>query len=184
MTRIIEVVACQSGWPVLFQREAAQLTALFGDELVAIHHIGSTAIPGIKAKPVIDILIEIKEIAKIDLFNDGMIALGYRPRGECLDAVVPGTPGRFYFSKETDGLRSHHVHVSERGHFQIQDLLNFRDYLRAHKKEALRYSELKHKLAGKFRNNNIAYIHGKNNFIRAAIFRAKAWKDSQTSACV
>src|ERR1700730_1274576 len=79
------------------------------------NHIGSTAIRGIKAKPIIDILVVIKHIKTIETFNAPMQQLGYGPRGECLDNPIPGTPGRFYFSKDTDWVRTHQVHVCQEG---------------------------------------------------------------------
>ncbi len=140
MGRKIEVFTHNPKWKDSFKKEANQLSSIFKDELLKIHHIGSTAIPGIKAKPVIDILVVIKNIKIIDKFNKQMIKLGYRPRGECLDNTIPGTPGRFYFSKDTDGIRSHQVHVCEKGHFDIKDKIAFRDYMRTHHKEAQEYS--------------------------------------------
>ena len=183
MTRKIEVVDHCTNWKELFDREATNLVCVFGIELIAIHHIGSTAIPGIKAKPVIDILIEIKDIKKIEYFNEKIILLGYRPRGECLNATVPGIPGRFYFSKDTDGIRSHQLHVCEGGHYDIQDKLNFRDYMRSHSTDALQYSELKNKLAQNSHDDNIEYMRGKDEYIKAVILKAKCWKESLTKHC-
>ena len=72
-----------------------------------------------------------------------MTKLGYTPRGECLDAPIPGTPGRFYFSKTSDGIRTHQVHVCQIGHWDAEDKLNFRDYLRAHPDVVTAYSDIK-----------------------------------------
>lgn len=172
MARRIEVVEHKSKWAILFKEEAAQLTSIFGSQLVAMHHIGSTAIPGIKAKPVIDILIEIKDINKIESFSEQMIGLGYQPRGECLDNAVPGIAGRFYFSKDTDELRSHQVHVCQEGHFDIRDKLLFRDYMKSHPMEAMEYSILKEKVAREFRYDIVGYIRGKDKFIKQVIAKA------------
>jgi GrpB-like predicted nucleotidyltransferase (UPF0157 family) len=176
MARRIEVVDQTPEWSVFFEKEAAQLAVIFGKQLVAIHHIGSTAIPGIKAKPIIDILVVIKHIKTIETFNASMRQLGYRPRGECLDNPVPGTPGRFYFSKDTGGVRTHQVHVCQEGHADVEDKLAFRDYLRAHRKEAEVYSRMKERLAAEHRHDIVGYIQGKDAFVRDIIARGQVWR--------
>ena len=179
MPRIIEVLDHRPEWAAMFATEAAHLAGIFGDQLLAIHHIGSTAIAGQKAKPVIDILVVIRDIATINSFTEDMIALGYDPRGECLHATVPGTPGRFYFSKKRNDVHSHHVHVCQTGHFEIRHILDFRDYLRAHPGEAREYGELKSELARQYRENNIEYMRGKDSFIQERILRAIAWREAR-----
>ena len=119
------------------------LAPAFARRLVEVHHIGSTAGPGLQAKPIIDILVVLDDTDDINLFNPAMEALGYCARGECLDAPIPGTPGRFYFSKDTNGVRSHQVHVCAKGHREILDKLAFRDYLRANECKAAAYGNLK-----------------------------------------
>ena len=176
MARTIEVVDHTPEWSAFFEQEAANLAVIFGTQLVAIHHIGSTAIPGIKAKPIIDILVVIKNIEMIETFNAPMQHLGYRPRGECLDNTIPGTPGRFYFSKDTDGVRTHQVHVCQEGHADIEDKLVFRDYLRAHCEEAHAYSRLKERIAAEHRHDIVEYIQGKDAFVQGMIAKAHAWR--------
>src|ERR1700676_2006141 len=100
MTRVIEVVDYDPNWIPAFEKEAAMLTPVFGQRLLEVHHIGSTAVPGLQAKPIIDILVVLDDTGDINSFNPAMEALGYRARAECLDAPIPGTPGRFYFSKD------------------------------------------------------------------------------------
>jgi len=179
MGRRIDVVEHSPKWATLFAAEADRLASVFGSQLVAVHHIGSTAIPGIKAKPVIDILVEVRDIGEIESFTESMTALGYRPRGECLDNPVPGTPGRFYFSKDTDGVRSHQVHVCQEGHFDIRDKLLFRDYMTAHPSDARKYSAMKETLAREFRHDTVGYIRGKDEFVKGAIARARIWGQGQ-----
>jgi GrpB-like predicted nucleotidyltransferase (UPF0157 family) len=175
MGRTIEVVDQTPEWSALFEKEAAHLAVIFGTQLVAVHHIGSTAIAGIKAKPIIDILVVIKHIKTIETFNAPMQQLGYRPRGECLDNPIPGTPGRFYFSKDAD-VRTHQVHVCQEGHEDIEDKLAFRDYLRAHREEAEEYSRLKEHLAAEHRHDSVGYIQGKDAFVRGIIAKALIWR--------
>src|SRR2546423_936505 len=176
MSRIIEVIAHDEGaWCNAYAREARALGTVFGDALVAIHHVGSTSIPGLPAKPVIDILVVLREIATVDRFSVGMEGLGYRVRGECLDAEIPGTPGRFYFSKDVDGTHTHHVHACAVGHAEIDDKLAFRDYLRAHPSRAAEYGALKQDLARRYRHDNIGYMRGKDAFIRRVLEDARGW---------
>jgi GrpB-like predicted nucleotidyltransferase (UPF0157 family) len=103
MSRIIEVVQSDPAWLAAFEKEAAILNAIFGKRVVELQHIGSTAVPGLDAKPIIDILVVLDHTDDINSFDRAMEEASYRVRGECLDAPVAGTPGRFYFSKETNG---------------------------------------------------------------------------------
>ena len=159
MSRIIEVVHYDPVWIAAFEKEAAILNAVFGRRIVEVHHIGSTAVPGLDAKPIIDILVVLDDTDDINSFNCAMQDVGYRVRGECLDASIPGTPGRFYFTKDTNGVRSHHVHVCAKGHSEIFDKLAFRDYLRAHSSKAAAYGELKRRIATQYRLDNMGYMN-------------------------
>ena len=182
MARIIEVKSYDIGWVSAFEVEAAMLTRVFGALVVAIHHVGSTSIPGLLAKPIIDILVVLKETETIDRFSGAMEDLGYRVRGECLDAVIPGTPGRFYFSKDTGGVRTHHVHVCSVGHAEVADKLAFRDYLRAHPPRAAAYGTLKQRLALAYRHDNIGYMRGKDAFVKTVLDEARQWWRDTLSA--
>jgi GrpB-like predicted nucleotidyltransferase (UPF0157 family) len=175
MGRRIDVVEYDRQWIAAFEMEAAMLARIFGQRLADIQHIGSTAVPGLAAKPIIDLLIVLDHTEDIDSFNPSMEALGYRVRGECLDAPVPGTPGRFYFSKDTNGVRSHHVHICAKGHREILDKLAFRDYLRANESVALAYADLKRRLAVDHHFDNIGYMRGKDDFIKSVLGDARRW---------
>ncbi|MAF10142.1 hypothetical protein CMK11_06785 [Candidatus Poribacteria bacterium] len=161
-------------WAAQYEDEASRLREVFGRELVAIHHVGSTAIPGIKAKPIIDIVIVIEDIRRIHAFHEAMIALGYRPRGEGKDPFR--TPGRFYFNKPHCNIHTHHAHVMQAGHLDIEAKLNFRDYLRAHPEEARAYSDLKARLTAENTQGIGEYMEGKDAFVKGIIARAKQWK--------
>ena len=175
LARTIEVVDHDPAWETAFVREAARLLDVFGGTLVAIHHVGSTAIPALAAKPIIDILVVLQETRTIDRFSVPMQELGYRVRGECLDAEIPGIAGRFYFSKDSFGMRSHHVHVCAVGHREITDKLAFRDYLRTHPHIAAEYGRIKKKLAIAHRDDNVAYMRGKDAFIQPTLGDARQW---------
>ena len=176
MPRTIEVVEHDPIWEKAFLQEAGELLKLFGDSAIAIHHIGSTSVPGLMAKPIIDILIVLRETETIDRFSAPMQALGYKVRGECLDAEIPGTPGRFYFSKDDcEKRRTHHVHAYAAGHPEIADKLVFRDYLRVHPQRASQYGMIKHQLAIEHRHDNIGYMRGKDAFVKSILADARQW---------
>jgi GrpB-like predicted nucleotidyltransferase (UPF0157 family) len=136
-----------------------------------IHHIGSTSIPNIKAKPVIDIMIVVNDIEKVDQVNDKMIELGYEPKGEF------GIKNRRFFQKGGNN-RTHHVHVFQKGDSEVEKHINFRDYMRSHPKEAKNYSMLKDRLSDKYKYNIEKYIEGKNDFIKEIDKKAKKWKEN------
>jgi GrpB-like predicted nucleotidyltransferase (UPF0157 family) len=175
MSRVIEVVDYDPVWIAAFEKEAAILTEVFGQRVIEVHHIGSTAVPGLDAKPIIDILVVLDHTDDINSFDRAMEDIGYRVRGECLDATIPGTPGRFYFTKETNGVRSHHVHVYAKGHWEIRDKLAFRDYLRAHSNKAIAYGELKQRIAALHRFDNIGYMRAKDGFVKSTLLEARRW---------
>ena len=181
MARIIEVVDYDSAWIAAFEKEAAILNAVFEERVVEVQHIGSTSVPGLAAKPVIDILVVLDHTNDINSFDRAMEGVGYRVRGECLDATIPGTPGRFYFTKETNGVRSHHVHVYAKGHWEILDKLAFRDYLRAHSRKAAAYGELKRRNATQYRFDNIGYMRAKDVFVKSTVLEARHWYELNVS---
>lgn len=178
MSRIIDVADYEVTWPLRYQAEAERLRPVFGSALVAMHHVGSTAVPGLRAKPTIDILVEVASGGSIEDFYPAMTELGYDCRGECLDAVVPGTPGRHYFARTKDMQHTHHVHVCHAGHPQIPEILALRDYLRAHPVAATECGKLKSELAQHFARNNVEYMRGKDQFIKELIALAEEWKRS------
>ena len=177
MARVIEVVPYEAKWPAVFEAEAAALRDVFGPRALALEHIGSTAVPGLGAKPIIDVLIVLDSTDDLSMFSDGMNSLGYRVRGECLDAEIPGTPGRFYFSKDHGDVRTHQVHVCRLGHPQVPDLLAFRDYLRAHPSIARAYEDVKQNAATEHRDTIVGYMQRKAAFMTYTISAARQWAD-------
>ena len=169
MVRTVRVVAHSPDWVQAFRREAAELCSVFGERQVAVHHIGSTAIEHIVAKPIIDILVEVRDIGAVDELNEGMCQLGYTPRGEL------GIPGRRYFSKGSESIHSHHVHVFQTGHPEVERHLLFRDYLCAHPLEAQAYGRLKEILAVQYRRDTDGYTVAKSGFIEEMDRRARHW---------
>ncbi|WP_099159184.1 GrpB family protein [Virgibacillus ndiopensis] len=156
-------------WIERFKDEANRLKEIFGSEIVEIHHFGSTSVPGIKAKPIIDIMPLVKDIEKVDSFNHEMIALGYEPLGEY------GIKGRRYFRKGGDN-RTHQVHIFQLDNDdEVDRHLAVRDYLRNHPKDAQQYGDLKEKLAKQFPNDIEAYMDGKDEFVKELERKALDW---------
>ena len=154
-------------WPRQFTREAALILSALGNTAIDVHHIGSTAIPGIYAKPVLDLLLVVQSVDTLDNKQSAIEALGYEARGEY------GIPGRrFYRRDNADGDRTHQVHAFETGSPQIARHLAFRDYMIAHPETAQAYSSLKRELAAKHPNDIEAYMDGKDAFIQAIDRRA------------
>jgi GrpB-like predicted nucleotidyltransferase (UPF0157 family) len=162
MIRKVEVVPHNPNWNQDFQDESAQVMAALGDNVIAIDHIGSIAISTIYAKPIIDILVSVADIAKVDDHNASMQGLGYEVMGEY------GIAGRRYFRKDNEsGIRTHHVHAFTIGSAQINRHLAFRDCMRVHSDDAQRYSDLKQTLAKQYPDDIEGYMNGKDEFIKA-----------------
>lgn len=154
-----DICAYNPKWPALFEAEKGRILETLGDCILNVHHVGSTAIPGMHAKPEIDLLIIIRHIAEINMIHAGMTELGYDVRGEC------GIAGRYYYSKDTGAVRTHKAHACGRSHSNVRQQLAFRDYLRDHPEEAQAYSALKIQLAEHNTSGMAEYLAGKKDFI-------------------
>jgi len=174
----IIVVPHDPKWHRFFEQEAVLIHQIWDSQVDAVHHIGSTAIPGIFAKPIIDILVVVKSIAVMDGLNPAIAAVGYEPMGEY------GIPGRRFFRKGDDEHRSHHIHAFQVGHPDISRHLNFRDYMRAHPEDARAYSDLKRSLALQFPHNIEGYMDGKDALIREMDRRAAEWQAKNGSISI
>lgn len=165
----VRVVEANLRWPDLFQEEAEKISDILGDELVAIHHIGSTAIENLAAKPIIDIMPVVKDIGRVDALNAEFVALGYEALGEY------GISGRRYFRKGFP-VRTHQVHIfEEKNHRDIQRHLALRDYLRSHPIEAAEYGRLKMELARLYPRDIVGYMDGKDAFVKNLETKALQW---------
>jgi len=151
-------------------------TAL-GKSLLAIHHIGSTSIPGIHAKPIIDMLAVASDLPEVDQRAQRMQAIGYEAMGEF------GIPGRRYFRRDNAaGVRTEQVHAFAVDSPHIRRHLAFRDFLRSHADLAQEYSQLKQRLAVAHPLDMEAYMDGKDAFIRETEARALEWVDDHEEA--
>lgn len=168
---LVEVVPHNSQWQTAFETESRFIAAVLAENIVVIHHIGSTAIPKIYAKPIIDLLIEVKNLDLVTEKTSAMEKLGYEAMGEF------GLIGRRYFRKENPpGIRTYHVHIYQVGSSEIKRHLAFRDYLTFHPQDAERYSKLKQTLAKKYPQDIESYMDGKDKFIKKIESKALQWQ--------
>ncbi|KTD73430.1 bifunctional GrpB family protein/GNAT family N-acetyltransferase [Legionella tucsonensis] len=158
--RLIEVVPYDSNWPMQFVQEAERIKKALGSNCIKIHHIGSTSVPDLAAKPIIDMIPVVLELSKVDSANAALQALGYEAKGEY------GIPFRRYFQKG-DNLRTHHAHIFELGNSEIGRHLKFRDWMRTHPEDREAYARLKQELAHQHPYDITAYCLGKEDFIAA-----------------
>ncbi|OUO94660.1 hypothetical protein B5F39_01945 [Cloacibacillus sp. An23] len=166
----VRVVDYDPKWPEMFDAEAAVLREIIGDNLIAIFHIGSTSVPGLKAKPIIDMLPVVRDAAALDALGDKFAEAGYEAMGEF------GIPGRRYFRKGGE-KRTHQAHA-----FQYDDVYSilrhvaFRDYMREHAGARAAYGALKAELAARFPNDLGSYCDGKDEFVKEYEKRALIWR--------
>lgn len=169
---IVTVVPYNPDWPQAFAREADLVRPILSDTLVHIHHIGSTSVPGLMAKPIIDMMLEVSDLALLVGHNLQMETLGYEVMGEC------GIPGRRYFRKGGDH-RTHQIHAFQSGDTNLVRHLAFRDYLRAHPAVADAYGALKYEIAQRADNDIETYWQAKDPFIKLHEAKALAWYQSR-----
>jgi GrpB-like predicted nucleotidyltransferase (UPF0157 family) len=167
--RKVELVAHDPTWATQAAVESARFAQAIGDTLIRIEHVGSTAMSGIVAKPIIDLMPIVKSLAGLDGRQASVEALGYVWRGEF------GIPGRRYCIREQNGRRVFHVHCHQVDHPEIARTLVFRDYLRAHAEEARAYEALKRRAAAAHADDTLAYSNAKAGWIKACVDRATEW---------
>jgi HAD superfamily hydrolase (TIGR01509 family) len=163
----VRIVRYDSSWPARFEAERDLLERSLGARVTGgVHHVGSTAVPGLAAKPVVDILVGVRDLASSrDCFGElAKIGYQYAPyRGEEMH----------WFCKPDPAHRTHHLHLVPTGSPRFRDELAFRDYLRDHADIAREYGALKRRLAERFEHDREAYTAAKADFIRAALDRAR-----------
>jgi len=165
---IVEVVPHDPSWKEAYREEARKIIEVLGSEVLEIHHIGSTSIPGIYAKLIIDILAGARKIEDVDRYNDAMARIGYEAWGQY------GLPGRRFFVKGVP-RRTHNLHIFESSNTEITRHLDFRDYMIAHPGDARQYSELKKELAKKYEGDIEGYCDGKDAFVKDMERKAIEW---------
>lgn len=164
--REVKVVPHNPAWKEAFEAEAAVLRSVLGEKALAVHHIGSTSVPGLAAKPIIDVLIEVQEIERFGDSDRAMAEKGYEVWGE------HGIPGRRFFTKNRGPERRYNVHIFQAGTPEVERHLAFRDYLIQHPQTASDYARLKGELAREHPTDIESYINGKDPFVKDTERRA------------
>ena len=164
---MIEVVSYDPGWPAAFDAEANRLRATLGTLALRIDHNGSTSIPGLSAKPIIDIQVSVAALQPIATYRERLQAIGYLHVPHPDDSFCP------FFHRPRRWPHSHHVHLVEAGGVEERRTLAFRDYLRDHPAEAREYEHLKQSLARQLAATTVesreAYTRAKTDFIEQIV---------------
>lgn len=157
------VVPWDARWPTLFAEASRELEHALGPEALAIHHVGSTAVPGLAAKPILDILVSVASLEGGLALVPRIEALGYEFRPD------EDIPDRHYFRRRRGTVRTHHLSLAEPASWHHRATLAFRDALRRDPARALAYGELKRALARRHPNDRPAYLEGKTAFVQRVL---------------
>lgn len=170
MLRVVVVLPYDPLWPARFEAEATAVRVALGESLIAIEHIGSTSVPGLAAKPIIDIMPIVHDVRSVDKQISAMAAAGFVPRGEF------GLPGRRYFVKGPAHARLVHCHIYAADNPEVTRHVAFRDYLRSHPAAMQAYADLKRDLAQRHPDDIVAYMDGKDGLIKQVEAEALRWQ--------
>ena len=165
-SRSFVIAPYDPAWPGLFEEESARIEAALGDQVTRVEHVGSTAVPGLGAKPVVDIQVSVRSMVPRTAYTDALVKLGYRW------ALDPWTDEHEFFSRDVNGGRAFHVHVCGQGSEWEQRHVSFRDWLRDHPQDATAYERLKRDLAERHPRDPYTYTDEKSAFIREIEARA------------
>jgi len=163
----VKLVRHNPKWRQNFEREQKKIRKVFGWDALEIQHVGSTAIPGILAKPIIDIALIVPSLQKAKRYVKKLQAINYELKKN------DTRKERLFFTKGPEEKRTHYLHVGEIGSGYAEGMILFRDYLCNHKNAAKKYSELKEKLAQKYQNRREIYATKKEKLIKEIIKKAK-----------
>jgi len=158
-------------WPLLFEAERYELMEAIGHYVANIQHIGSTAVPGLAAKPVVDIMVGLRRLLDAQDCILPIEAMGYEYFPEL--ELEKGFEDRRYFRKSAGGIRTHQIHVIEINSDFWKRTLLFRDHLRTHTQSANDYATLKKELAKQFENDREGYTNAKTDFIESILIKYK-----------
>jgi len=159
----------------LYKEEEKELLRVLGDVIIDVQHIGSTSVPGMIAKPIIDIMVAVKNLGDLALCIGGLEKLHYRFLG------TGGRPGRLFFVKGQPENVTHHLHLVEKDSHYWRDNIFFRDYLRTHDNIAKEYAKLKLELAAKFKTDRESYKICKSKFIKRCQARQFEYSENKNS---
>ena len=153
-----EIADYDPAWPTRYDAEATRLRPLFGNRLASIHHVGSTAVEGLAAKPEIDILAIVVDTECLSRWTSDLQTLGYRRGGDLRE-------GHHFFKRDAGSVRTHKLHVCAVGHPQATRMLTVRDHLRTHANDRMTYEALKRRLERQNENGIAEYLSGKAPFL-------------------
>ena len=168
------IVVCDydPAWPASFEKESVIIRNALGPLVLTVEHIGSTAVPGLPSKPIIDLLVGVRSFDEATERCVGpMQGLGY----VYIPEYASWLPGELFFRKGPPGPWTHHVHLMETCHPRTEAFLVFRDYLRAHPESARAYAAVKRSLAVSSQDDIKAYRTGKSSFVEEATEKAREW---------
>lgn len=164
---IVELADFDNNWAIEFEKEKKLLEEVLGDKAKEIHHVGSTSIPGLKAKPVIDILVAIDDLNKIEEVENLLKDYDYSNRGH------QGVDDRYFFAKGPEDSRTHYIHFVEKNSITYYNLVYFKKYLIEHPEYIKKYCDIKEDLALKYPEERSKYTAGKSEFITSVVKLAK-----------
>jgi GrpB-like predicted nucleotidyltransferase (UPF0157 family) len=157
----VTIVDYDPRWPMMYVDEKAEILKAVGSIIVAIEHIGSTAVTGLAARSITDMMFAVRNLEDAESCIQPLQTIGYELEGEM--------PERRFFRRGQRGAGTHHLHMVEIGSDFWERHLLFRDYLLVHPEAAQQYSQLKKELAPKFCSDRDAYTDAKTNFIESVV---------------
>jgi len=169
----IEIAPYNPLWPKEFDRVRGELLAALPPWILSVEHVGSTSVPGLDAKPIIDILVVVPHLEQSLTLRPTLERIGFQYRPDEL-------PDRHYFPRTVDGLRRHHVSLAEAGSWHQRNSMTFRDALRRDPILTARYGALKRRLASEVGTQRLDYLNGKTDFI-LEVLRAQGCEASPNS---
>ena len=173
----VVIVDYDPQWSLLYEQERNRILSVISHRIAAIDHVGSTAVPGLGAKPIIDIIVAVHRLTESAECVPPLQSIGY----EYVPAFEAFIPERRYFRKGPWYARTHHLHMVELANEFWERHLLFRDHLRAHPDVAHQYQELKKELAARFGSDRDGYTDAKTSFIESAVAQARAIADGRAA---
>ena len=169
----VRIVDYDPAWAALAEVELRRIGEALGEVAVRSEHVGSTAVPGLAAKPIIDLQLSVDAIQPREPYVEPLGRLGY------VFVPAPESPDYRLFAKPPERPRTHHLHVCESGSEHEFRHVAVRDYLRTHAEEAAQYAALKRQVAARHPQDRLGYIEGKDDYVTALEQRAVAWARSR-----
>ena len=171
----ISIIPYDPEWPILFKKESESLRHNLPASLITrIEHFGSTAIPGLAAKPIVDVLVEVDSLEET---QKQIVPLLESEGYEYFWRTDSQPPYAWFIKRNAEGKRTHHIHIVE-ADSKKWERLYFRDYLKKFPAEAKRYGELKQSLSEKYPNDRVGYTEGKTEYVLSVTERARQYYDA------